>query len=140
MRSGTRIRDKEKETYLAQLRLTGNMAESAKVAGIAKQTVYNLKQKDEAFRAAVDDAIDTAVDRLVGEAWRRAHDGVTKPVFWQGKKLKSGIQEYSDVLLMFLIKRHRPEYRERTTLDLTNLPKLEVTVNYVSAGPKANEG
>jgi hypothetical protein len=52
-------------------------------------------------------------DQLEQEARRRAHDGVRKPVYQGGKRV-GYIQEYSDTLLIFLLKGLRPEkYRER---------------------------
>ncbi|MHC5536960.1 hypothetical protein ACYOEI_01645 [Singulisphaera rosea] len=52
------------------------------------------------------------MDTLESEARRRALDGVEKPVFYRGQKC-GAIREYSDALLMFLMKAARPErFRE----------------------------
>jgi hypothetical protein len=53
------------------------------------------------------------IDQLEEEARRRAVDGVLKPVFQRGRQV-GRIREYSDVLLVTLLKGKRPDtYRER---------------------------
>jgi len=47
-------------------------------------------------------------DALEDEAIRRAHDGTMKPVFHGGKKVGE-VREYSDKLLIFLLKGCKPE-------------------------------
>ena len=50
--------------------------------------------------------------RLVDRnAKRRAIDGVEEPVYYRGQKVGTK-KWYSDTLLMFLLKKLRPEYRE----------------------------
>ena len=50
---------------------------------------------------------------------RRASEGTLKPVFYQGK-MCGEIREYSDTLLIFLLKARRPEtYRERSDINST---------------------
>jgi hypothetical protein len=62
----------------------------------------------------VDEATDEACDVLEAEAWRRAVDGVDRPIFQRGEQV--GVERvYSDNLMVQLLKAHRPEkYRERT--------------------------
>ncbi len=75
-------------------------------------------------------AEEVAADRLEAEAWRRAVEGVERPVGWYQGKPGGYVKEYSDVLLIFLLKGLRPEkYRERmelkgglARLDLRQLP------------------
>jgi len=65
------------------------------------------------FSDAWDEAVEIAIDSLVEEAWRRATGGVEKPVGWYQGNPGGIVKEYSDNLLMFLIKAHRPQYREK---------------------------
>lgn len=66
------------------------------------------------FAKAWDEAKILGLDKLEDELLRRAHDGVEKPVFYKGRKLKHTIREYSDTLGIFLLKGGKPEkYRER---------------------------
>jgi hypothetical protein len=61
-----------------------------------------------AYQAAQDQAAQTLED----EAVRRAYEGVERPVTVAGKR--ELVREYSDTLLIFLLKGLRPaKYRER---------------------------
>ena len=98
--------------FLEALEQTGNISISAKRADVGRQTAYRRKEAYEQFSEAWDDAIETAIDTMVEEARRRAVEGTAKPVIYKGL-VAHHIQEYSDVLLMFLLKAHRPKvYRE----------------------------
>ncbi len=64
------------------------------------------------------EALREACDILEGEAWRRAVQGVERPIHYQGAQVDT-IREYSDTLLIFLLKGARPEkYRERFEMRL----------------------
>lgn len=105
--------------FLASLALTGNVSEAARAASIDRTTAYAARETDEAFAAAWTGAIDEATDHLEAEARRRAVDGVTEPVFYQGVQC-GVVRRYSDGLLQTLLKAHRPEkYRDRSAVELT---------------------
>ena len=58
------------------------------------------------------------VDAFQEEAHRRAVQGIEKPVY-QGGRLVGTVREYSDTLLIFLLKGLRPErYKERVYIDI----------------------
>ena len=96
---------------------TGNVSNSCYVAGITRPGAYKARKSDEAFAEAWDVAEEDAVQSLELEARRRAFDGVEKPVFHAGVEC-GRINQYSDVLMMFLLKAHRPDtYRDRVSLD-----------------------
>lgn len=120
--------------FLAELAVTCNVTEAARVAGASRPTVYEHKKKDPAFSAAWDDAVDEGVDALELECRRRALHGVTKPIFYQGMECGS-VQEYSDTLAIFLLKAHRPKvYRENVDVTtggqpIGTIPIREVIVN-----------
>lgn len=99
--------------FLAELAESGMVKRACEVAGIARRTAYTHRDKRKKFRAAWDEALQVAISTLEDEAWRRARDGVTEPVY-QGGKLVGTVQKYSDTLLIFLLKAHNPErYRDR---------------------------
>lgn len=88
---------------------------AAKVAGVARSTVYEWRAADEAFAKAWDDALEEGSDILEDEALRRAVHGVSRQVaIGSGPRQKIvDLVEYSDVLLIFLLKARRPErFRE----------------------------
>ena len=55
-----------------------------------------------------EDAWERGADLLEEEMWRRAREGVEKPVFYQGKVV-GHVREFSDVLVLELI-RARPKH------------------------------
>ena len=76
--------------------------------------------------------MESAVDDLEAEAWRRAKEGVEKPVF-QGGKQVGVIREYSDTLMATLLKAHRPEkYRENFKIET---PPSETSNNGIITDP-----
>ena len=93
--------------FLQALLETGSVILSRKKVDVDKCTLYMHRDKYPDFKAAWDEAMDEAVDLLEQEAMRRAVEGVDKPVFYQGE-LVGHIREYSDALLMFLLRGKRP--------------------------------
>jgi hypothetical protein len=110
----TRFTPKKRELFLDALAKTGNVQKAAKSAHTTPKTAYNYRHADPDFAAAWAQALDAAYDIVLEpEAMRRALDGVERPVYHQGKKVDT-IREYSDTLLIFLLKGGRPaKYRER---------------------------
>ena len=105
--------------FLAELAQTGNATLSAKLIGLSRARAYALRKEDAEFSAAWDDAISESSDHLESEARRRAVTGVQKPVY-QGGKLVGHVQEYSDTLLIFLLKGNNPEkFADRSRLEHT---------------------
>ncbi|PON11101.1 hypothetical protein C2W62_46595 [Candidatus Entotheonella serta] len=89
------------------------MAKAAKAAGYTRSRVYAWREQDATWRERWDDAIAEYAETLEAEADRRAKEGVSKPLFYQGHQCGT-VQEYSNVLLMFRLKALRPDlYRER---------------------------
>lgn len=108
-----------KEVFLAALRKSPNVSAAARKAGYTRQWVYKLRQEDEEFAAAWDDALAEAMDEAEGEIYRRAVRGVVRKVFYRDQIIDT-VREYSDTLLIFLAKAHRPEvYRETVRSELT---------------------
>lgn len=101
-----------KEIFIAALEKSPNVAAAARKAKISRQHAYAARKDDAGFAAAWDEALKLAIDNAEGEMWRRAVKGTLKPVFHRGKRCGT-IREYSDTLLIFALKAHRPEkYRE----------------------------
>ena len=99
--------------FLRHLREQGNITTAAALTGITRKTAYDARWTDPAFEREWEEAEDQAVELMEAEARRRAVHGTPRPVFHNGQQVGETI-EYSDVLLIFLLKAHRPEkYRER---------------------------
>lgn len=93
--------------FLAALENTGSITESAKAAGVCRDTVYDCKRKDAEFARRWEEALDRGADTLEDEARKRAFAG-------------------SDTLPMFMLKGIRPQkWREsRATIRPAELNKM----------------
>jgi hypothetical protein len=92
----------------------------------ANAAVYVWRQEDEEFAARWKMALDIGADSLEDEAVRRARDGYDKPVY-QGGQMVGTVREYSDTLMVFLLKGARPrKYRDNINLraETVSLDKL----------------
>ena len=108
---------------------------AAMEAGVGRTTAYRWRNADEAFAQAWDEAVDEGTDRLEQEAIRRGRDGVSKPVFQNGKRV-GYVQEYSDTLLIFMLKARRPDvYRERANIEHTGPGGKDLPAATVAAPP-----
>lgn len=94
--------------FIKQLAVNGNVRNACEKSGVARQTAYDRKDKDPEFARAWQEAVEMACDTLEEAAFNRA-------------------KNYSDTLMIFLLKSHRPDkYREKreTKVDL----KADVTM------------
>jgi hypothetical protein len=99
---------KWRKIFLAELAKTPNVLLACLKAGIGRSAAYAHRRKYPKFAERWDDAIDDGVDCMIDEAMRRAVKGTKRGVWHQGKRV--GVErEYSDTLLIFLLKAHRPE-------------------------------
>lgn len=106
-----------KQAFLRALRKLGIVGYACSVAKVHRSTAYRHYEKDPVFAKAWESALEDACDRLEQEAIRRACQGTAKPVFYKGDQCGS-IQEYSDTLLIFMLKAYRPEkFRESFDYD-----------------------
>ena len=125
--------------FLEMLREGNTATFSAKTLGLGRTILYERKQADLDFARAWEDAVEVGIETMEQEAFRRATLGVDKPVYQGGKKVGS-VREFSDTLLIFLLKARRPEiYRERLSHEVTGkggtplIPVLNVTIGKGSA-------
>ncbi len=114
MANRTKFTPKKREQFLDALCELPNVTRAARLIGMSRRGLYDIREADKDFAQAWDDAVDEGVDAIEVELHRRAVEGTTKPVFQGGRHI-GDIQEYSDTLLMFMLKALRPDkYRERT--------------------------
>jgi AcrR family transcriptional regulator len=89
------------DRFLEVLKNEGAVLYAARKAGVSKSTVYEHRERFPEFAEQWDLALDEAVEDLEVECRRRARD-------------------YSDLLLIFLLKAHRPQkYRETRRFEVT---------------------
>ncbi len=105
--------------FLEALASSGNVLVSCRVSGVKRRNAYKHRDRFPAFRRAWDEAIEESTDALEAEARRRGTKGVDKPIYYKGVKIDT-VKEYSDTLLIFLLKAHRPE-KFRDNYDIKRL-------------------
>jgi hypothetical protein len=109
-----RVTAKKRARFLEALRETGHVGQAARKSRCCARTLFRHRLADAAFATAWEAALQEAMDTVLEpEAVRRAVTGVEKPVYQGGEKVGT-IREYSDTLLIFLLKGGKPaKYRER---------------------------
>lgn len=102
--------------FLAAFEAHGMVAKACEVAKVSRANVYEERQRNEKFAEAWDEIEERTTQEMEREAFRRAVEGFDKPVY-QGKELVGHIRQYSDTLLIFMLKARRPEvYREHLSV------------------------
>jgi hypothetical protein len=101
-----------KRVMLKELAQGKSPTSAAEAAGIGRATAYKWRSEDPEFAQAWNDAVMEGIDRLEDEAYRRAVNGVLKPVYQGGKKV-GHIRQYSDGLMALLLRGRRPEVYAR---------------------------
>ena len=105
-----------RDAFIERLEATGNVTLAATGAGVTRQNAYQTRSRNKTFRRQWDEAIDEAVDLLAGEARRRA-TGIKRDIYYAGEVVGTE-RVYSDALLMFLLKAHRPQmYRDTVKVE-----------------------
>lgn len=107
-----------KAAFLVAFEETGRVDLACKRIGMGRRTHYNWLERDPVYRKQFDKSRKIAVQLLEDEAMRRAVEGVQRAVTVAG--VREIVREYSDTLLIFLLKGAMPEkYRERWTGEIT---------------------
>ena len=105
--------------FISALTITGNVTRAAQSAGYDRASAYQRRESNPAFALAWDEAMELAVSALEIEARRRAAVGIDEPVYYKGQVVGT-TRKYSDTLLIFLLKAHRPEmYRDNFSIEHT---------------------
>lgn len=118
------IQQSKREAFLVAYVESANITKACIAASINRSTFYEWK-KDSEFAKSYELAEQQAGDMLESEAARRAQEGVRRPVLYKGEVVVIDGEplyehEYSDTLLIFLLKGVKPEkYRERYDAQLT---------------------
>jgi hypothetical protein len=125
-----------KSDFVSYLREEFTIAGACRRLGITRKSYLMWREKDPEFARDITLAQEDIIDDLEAEAKRRAYDGVSRDIYFQDRVIGQR-SEYSNVLLMFLLKGLRPEkYRERQ--DINQQINGEIILNFVPA--YENEG
>jgi hypothetical protein len=107
----------KKRAFLAAFAETGNISAASRLTGISRQAHYEWMESDPDYPAMFKAADQQAAEALETEARRRAVQGTLRPVFYQGNEC-GVVREYSDTLLIFLLKGAMPgKYKDNVSVD-----------------------
>ena len=121
-----------REGFLAYYEEYGNIAKSAKAAGIRPSLIAFYKKKFPDFAGDMQIAYEMFKDRLDGELIDRAINGQEKASFYKGEVVDH-YTEKNDGLLLAAAKAHVPEKYDRGKLDrIEGSTSNNVVVNMVS--------
>lgn len=113
--------DEDKQAFLDALSKSGVRTAAQVVAGVAYTTVSSWRQNDPEFAVAYDEAMEFAADSLEVEARRRAVEGVESKKFDKDGKLLFTTINYSDTLLIALLKANKPDkFADRSKAEISN--------------------
>lgn len=133
-----------KKRFLELYENVGSISKTCDMLGMVRRTLYHWKQQDPEFLKLFEEADVRALGLLEDEAIRRAMFGIDKPVY-QGGKLAGFTKEYSDTLLIVLLKARAPhKYKERFAGELTGADGRPLVGDFKithihSATPLAND-
>jgi len=98
--------------FLKAYAKTGNIGHAAYIAGVARQTVANWKDRDPEFAGQVADALEWHKAQFDDEARRRAMEGDEIVVWDKAKGEWVAIRQKNPLYFFFYGKRIIPEYRD----------------------------
>jgi hypothetical protein len=103
--------------FLEAVMMGLHVRDACKAARVNPGQPYDRRKTDEAFKLAWADAAELGEQELMQEAGRRAFHGVKKPLLWKGK-IVVWVREYSDQLIMFLLRSKNPQkYRDNSRFE-----------------------
>lgn len=109
-----RTTKKRQEDFLLAFEELANIKRACEKSKVPRRTFYDWLE-NESFKKKYEKSEKIAISVLEDEAYRRAVTGTNKPVFQGGKKVGS-IKEFSDTLLIVLLKARAPEkYKDRVS-------------------------
>lgn len=97
----------------------GTLTKSARHAGVSRTTVAQRLKTDGRFNALMTLANQELLEALEAEAYKRAKDGLERPVYQRGQVV-GAIQDVDNKHLQWLLERLAPEkYHLPTRIELT---------------------
>jgi hypothetical protein len=106
------------ERFLKLVEATGLVCIPALDVGLSYRTINQLTRRLPEFAAAVEEAKELYADRLEEKALRVADPdrGWLEPVFHKGEEVGQ-VRRFSERMMELTLKKHRPEYRDKITVD-----------------------
>lgn len=125
-------RERKQDFCRALVENNGQRIAACRAIGVSRSTVSRHYQDDPEFRSMYDEAMEEYRELLQLEAHRRAVVGTEKPVYFQGRRavdtdpdtgreVPAYIREYDTPLLILLLKRHVPAFKDKTIVENHNV-------------------
>jgi hypothetical protein len=111
MAKGYKASQGQLDLFLEEYARLGVIVRAAEAAGLKPNTIAKYRESDPKFEEAFEYAQQLYNGILETETYRRAVEGVDKPVFQKGGQV-GVVREYSDVLLKMLMQANMPKYRD----------------------------
>jgi len=119
--SSMRMSRKKRSKFLELLARTGRVGVSARAVGYTSTAfLQKMRRDDDDFAADWDLALSAAADHLGDVAIERAENGVMEPIMYKGDVVGHKVN-YSDSLLMFVLRKLDPSYRDSARFGDTNI-------------------
>ncbi|QDU67723.1 hypothetical protein [Engelhardtia mirabilis] len=99
--------DSWKAIFLEAYERERTMQRAALVAGVSRRTVFNSRETDSEFDAAIREVQELMLDDLEDAAMTRAIEGTLDPVYYEGIQCGERTKHH-DALAMFILKQRRP--------------------------------
>lgn len=106
------------EKFFTEFARSGAIGKSADAAGITPTTVERWRKQYPEFNSLCQEAYALFKSNLEAEIHRRAVEGVEKTIYDRNGEAVGTETKYSDTLLIFLAKRHMPEFRTEQTVNV----------------------
>ena len=120
-RSSMMISKRKRKKFLELLAQTGRVSEAARYVGYTNTAfLQRVRREDEDFAAEWELALAAAADHLADVAIERAENGVLEPQYYKGEVVGHKVN-YSDGLLMFVLRKLDPAYRDSARQGETNI-------------------
>lgn len=132
------------EEFLEALAATGSVSHAAASAGISRAALYKLRNHPDggAFNQRWTEALRVATAALTDEAFDRAMNGSSEPVWYKGEQIGERIR-HDNRLLMFLLRSHdRATYANDAPAarkPVRSAPVLVSTLSTSEAEPEETE-
>lgn len=116
-----------KEAFLAALRRTGVVRRAVDAAGGGWSSFYDLRARDETFRAQWEDAVGAALGDAETALFRRGVEGVVEREQRDAEgNVRARVVKYDTPALLAWLAARDPAYRKRVDLDASVDAKARV--------------
>jgi len=117
----------DQNKFLGEYAKSGNLSRAARIAKVERHLHYEWLA-DPRYAEAFTRAHAEFKEGLEEELNQRARIGELEPVWYQGQKVGTQRRK-SDILLMFQMKKHIPDYRDTSTTNVSLTADIQANVS-----------